>query len=70
MWAIQARVIRFHGRELTAGSRDLPTFYLDERVQGIQTERHAIEVARMIIDPYSLAAEDDVSITAVRMPSS
>jgi hypothetical protein len=68
MWAIQARLIRFHGQELE-GARDLPTFYLDERVQGILTEAHAVEVARTIIDPYSLTAEDDVCITAVRMPS-
>lgn len=69
MWAIQARVIRFHGQELTAGSRDLPTFFLSERVQGITGEEHAVSIARSIIDPYSLTAEDDVCITAVRMPS-
>jgi hypothetical protein len=69
MWAIQVSVIRFHGRELSQGCRHLPTFYLSEDVQGITGEEHAISIARSIIDPYCLTAEDDTCITAVRMPA-
>jgi hypothetical protein len=69
MWAIQASIVAFHGHELTAGGRHLPTFYLSENVQGITDESHAVKVARSILDPYSLTQEQDIVITAVRMPS-
>ena len=34
-----------------AGSRQIPTFYLDERVQGIVSEDHARRIAWSILDP-------------------
>jgi hypothetical protein len=35
------------------GARQIPTFYLDENVQGIVSEAHAERIAREIIDPLS-----------------
>lgn len=31
------------------GSRQIPTFYLDDRVQGIMSEQHAVSIARDIL---------------------
>ena len=47
-YAINGR-IEHNGRP-----RDLPTFFLDEDIQGIVGEDHAVEVARDIIDPFRL----------------
>lgn len=56
MYAITATIINgIH-------SREVPTFYLDENVQGIRNEQEARKVALKIIDPF---AHFTCSITAV-----
>jgi hypothetical protein len=52
-----------------AGSRQIPTFYLDSAVQGITSEAHALEIAREIIDPMhalilDISAEARTLLTA------
>lgn len=51
------------GTEWTS-TRQIPTFYLDPTVQGILTEQGAIEIAKMIIDPFG---EYEVNATAVNL---
>ncbi len=45
----------------------LPTFYLDRKVQGFTTEAGAAEIARRILDPFGEIADGDLTITAVEM---
>jgi hypothetical protein len=55
MYAITAQVETYDtdANAITwRGSRQLPTFYLDENVQGIRDERHATRIARQILDPF------------------
>lgn len=49
MYAITASVHTQQGE--WKGVRHLPTFYLDENVQGIVSEEHAAKIARDIINP-------------------
>ena len=44
------------------GMRDLPTFYLDARVQGIVSEEHAATIA------MDLFRGRDVTLTAYKVP--
>ena len=62
MYAITAEVKVRHpdGYDKTFS---VPTFYLDEHVQGILSEDHAVRIAREIIDPAGLL--DMVYIIAV-----
>lgn len=46
-------------------TRQVPTFYLDERVQGILSADHAVQIAQSIIDPFGHASK--TSITAVQV---
>jgi hypothetical protein len=67
MYAITAQVLTSetdrHGI-VWRGSRQIPTFYLDENVQGITDESHAVKIARAIIDPLGTL---NVSISAVKL---
>lgn len=60
MYCVQARIEREtkHGTV----SVGLPTFYLDDRVQGIVGVKHAEDIARAIIDPYHNYATLHVSV--------
>lgn len=49
MYQITARITKTDG--VWTSSRDVPTFYLDENVQGITDANHAWRIAREIIDP-------------------
>lgn len=49
-------------REDWSRTRQVPTFFLDPRVQGIVSEDHAKRIALDIIDPFG---QYDVSVTAV-----
>jgi hypothetical protein len=49
------------------GSVQVPTFYLDENVQGIIHEAHAASIARRVIDPLDVIPADRIHITAVRV---
>lgn len=48
MWAVSVNIE--YTRDEYTGSKGLPTFYLDETVQGIRDEAGAIEVATRIVD--------------------
>lgn len=51
MYAVMAII----GRKIPDGSwplRQVPTFYLDESVQGIVSAEHAEQIAREVIDPF------------------
>jgi hypothetical protein len=53
------------------GMRQIPTFYLDERTQGIVSESHAVEIARSILTACLVdiptGNELSLSITAVQI---
>ena len=63
MYAVQAQVHikRDDGWE---GSHQVPTFYLDENVQGFLDEDGAKRVARRVIDPMGSLA---LTITTVKV---
>lgn len=70
MWAVSAHVetVRIgHGATQWHGTVDVPTFYLDERVQGIMTSHHAENVARQIIDPLNTIPRDRLHISTVKV---
>lgn len=56
VYAISARIERTTPDGWT-GVRHLPTFYLDENVQGLLSEESACRVARAILDPYGEEGE-------------
>jgi len=62
MWAIYAVVGRW--QEDGFHNRSVPTFYLDENVQGIVSEEHAIEIATEVVNPFG---DLECNITAVRV---
>ena len=51
MYAITAQLLTSDGDY--TGSKQIPTFYLDERVQGIVSEEHARRIAWSILDPLN-----------------
>jgi len=63
LWAVSARVARMQGYPEDAIWHDLPTFYLDDAVQGFVTLEGALKVAEDVIDPHGDAV--DMSITVV-----
>jgi hypothetical protein len=62
MYAIAAKIVR----DTKDGqvSRDIPTFYLDENVQGILNEDQAGLIAFRILDPFDLF---EVHVQAVKV---
>ena len=64
MYAVQATVETVRG--VWTGMRQIPTFYLDESVQGIVSEEHAKTVA---LDVLSAAGTNGATfhITAVKV---
>ena len=48
-----------------AGSRGVPTFYLDSRVQGITGPEHAAAIAAQVVNPMRAIAAGDVQVFAV-----
>lgn len=69
LWAITATVTYYsfvaEGWQTT---RQVPTFYLNENVQGIISEEHAKRIARAIVNPFD-NPDITVSITAVKEES-
>jgi len=51
MYAITATVSHYDGQY--RGLRQIPTFYLNENVQGIKNEDHARVIAIDILDPFN-----------------
>lgn len=67
MYAITA-TIRRERREGNVGwwkTTQIPTFYLDENVQGFTDSRGAERIARDILDPFGLGM--NVRVTAVKL---
>lgn len=64
MYAVQCTIETSNGDY--RGVRQLPTFYLDERVQGITDEGHAARIARDIILPVGQEATL-LHVTAVKL---
>jgi len=62
MWTISATVI--HKTEQGDRAISVPTFFLDENVQGILTEAGAVTIAEEIINPLKLP-NVEVCITAL-----
>lgn len=62
MWCIQAQILI--DQEGWLGSRQIPTFYLNENIQGILNEAGAINVATQILNPFGLLT---VRVTAERV---
>lgn len=60
MYAITATVLDY-SRKVSGESREIPTFYLDEKVQGILTENQARHIAVRILNPFS---REDVIVFA------
>jgi len=71
MWVIQATIATeetgIMETSMRRGSRQVPTFYLSEHVQGVSSERHAVEVAKQIIDPLGIMQSAAINVTAIKM---
>lgn len=65
MYAISAHIT--HTTDGWEGSRGTPTFYLDERVQGIMSEEHAVTIAKDVINPLGTLTDEQMHIMAVRV---
>lgn len=63
MWSVQAQ-IEHHDPNGWEGSRQLPTFYLDPRVQGTLTEGQAADVARDIVTQVAEAVLASAGVAA------
>jgi hypothetical protein len=63
VYAIHAQVITHAGN--FSGSRGVPTFYLDSRVQGIISREHAASIAREILNPLGTIDPADLRVSAV-----
>jgi hypothetical protein len=63
VYAVHVQVVT-HAGDYT-GSRAVPTFYLDSRVQGITGREGAARVAAGIVNPLGLIAAADLRICAV-----
>jgi len=70
-WAIAAQIEYTDDRGWTC-SRSVPTFYLNEDVQGILNEDDAVNIAREVIDATGLAGKHNghLYVTAVKVRSS
>jgi hypothetical protein len=70
MYAITATVetIEFGLGELAwHGTRQVPTFYLDEDVQGIVSAGHATRIAADVIDPLGAIPRERIHVHAVKL---
>lgn len=65
MYAISAHVVTRADGDGWRATRQMPTFYLDESVQGIVSEDHARRIAKHILDPYGMYEE--LHVTAVKL---
>lgn len=64
---VETRVINPGRPTAWHGTREVPTFYLDETVQGITGPNHAAMLARLVIDPLNEIPWDRIHITAVKV---
>lgn len=69
MYAIDAQVETAATSDggIWRGTRQVPTFYLDERVQGITSRGQAVRIAMRILDPLGTIPAERLHITAVKV---
>ena len=67
MYAVTA-VVEYRDEHGNLRSHSLPTFYLDERVQGIVNEEHAERIALDSIDPGKTLLKVNMSVSKVDHP--
>jgi hypothetical protein len=65
-YAVDAHIITHDGDY--SGSKSVPTFYLDSRVQGIVSEAHAETIARGILNPLGTIPAADINVRAYAVP--
>ena len=65
-WAITAQIITHDGS--FSGSRQIPLFYLHTNVQGIVSHDHAVRIAKRIINPLGIIADEDIKVCAANIP--
>ena len=53
LYCVQLTVSRLDGEGPYNRTVQVPTFYLDESVQGIVDEAHAMVIAREIVNPFN-----------------
>jgi hypothetical protein len=63
---IETRDIK-SGNTAWHGSRQVPTFYLDEHVQGIVGEDHAARIALDVLNPLGALDSNRIHVTAVKI---
>lgn len=69
MWAVSARITT-HGKDSAGkwtGTREVPTFYLDDHVQMFTDEAGAVNVASAVINPLGTIPADDIHVSAVKL---
>lgn len=64
-YAVHVQVTTHDGE--FSGSRAVPTFYLDSRVQGIMSTEHAEQIAAGIVNPLGAIPAGDLHIGAYRI---
>ena len=69
MYVIVAQVLTHvsHQSGEWHGSRQVPTFYLDEDTQGIYSVEGAIRVAKRIVNPLGMIRDEDLKIGAAKV---
>lgn len=64
-YAITAQVITHDGSY--SGSRQVPLFYLHPDVQGIVSTQQAETIAKSIINPLGLIADEDIRVYSAKV---
>lgn len=64
MYVIQATIETFDRDSAYHSVRQVPTFILNEHLQGIVSEAHAAKIAKEVIDPFGRYT---VNVTAVKL---
>jgi hypothetical protein len=66
MWIIQAQVETIEDNADGArwtGSRQVPTFFIDRRVQGALTREDAERIAREVLNPIGAIPDERIHVT-------
>jgi hypothetical protein len=67
MWQITAQIETRLDDEWER-TRQIPSFMLDGRIQGIVSAEHAASIARQVIDPLGVTPDSRIHVTAVEIP--
>ncbi len=63
MYVINAHILRKNGAYLE--TVQVPTFYLEENVQGVTSEKEARKIAEKIINPFGM--DMTIAVVAVKV---